>query len=94
MVSVKNNNVYVKIEGFYFIEKKEALKDLGFRWNPVNKTWYAPASLKNEALQAVHETFTKEENDEADIWYADWEKSLLTSQFTEEPIHIKDYLLY
>lgn len=95
MVFVKNNNVYVKLEGWGFQKKLTSLKDFGFRYNGLSKHWHAPKEMYGVAWQIDNENaFTKEENDEADIWYAEWEKSLLSPQLFEEPVHIKDYLLY
>lgn len=75
MVTVKNNIVYVKVDGNGFHKKLFALKENKFRYNPETKLWYAPISKYDIAVDIDAEnTFTKEENDEADIWYEEWSR--------------------
>ena len=73
MITIKNNQIYVKIDGYRFNEKQGAYKQLGLRWNPVLELWYGPLSLYDEAWQIDHEcAFTKAEMDEADRWFKSW----------------------
>lgn len=69
----KNDKILINLDkAWNFKAKVQSLKELGARYNPAKKEWIISAEHKAKVLEAMNETFTTTEVEDADKWFQQW----------------------